>query len=226
MNPANNDSLVSPYLVSSMFTSRFHQHLNHLNDLAFNHTKLLKEMMEKRSFAPNDLAEQRKRSFPEMESAKIDSQSNKRPRKQSNPQQLPRSDEDASKDETATEPTAPPISMEKIFETFQKEFLNASPFGMKRFFPSPLPPLPLVPPALPGLFPPLPNFSSFPRLALPTQHTYPPFHFAAAKKRRTKVGPFLAKSILDPSCSHLGDGYTIVTACTNEVSSSRAHECQ
>lgn len=45
------------------FQARFQQHLNHLNDLAFNHTKMLKEMMEKSS-TPDDLINKtnRKRS--------------------------------------------------------------------------------------------------------------------------------------------------------------------
>ena len=36
-------------LPSAVFNSRYHQHLNHLNDMAFTHTKILQEIIEKRS---------------------------------------------------------------------------------------------------------------------------------------------------------------------------------
>ncbi|CAF4313917.1 unnamed protein product, partial [Rotaria magnacalcarata] len=50
MNPSTNNNTntaFSPYLLS-----RFHQHLNHLNDMAFAHTKILQEIIEKRSVEP------------------------------------------------------------------------------------------------------------------------------------------------------------------------------
>ncbi|CAF1126138.1 unnamed protein product [Rotaria sp. Silwood1] len=37
------------YLLPSVFNPRYHQHLNHLNDMAFTHTKMLQELIEKRS---------------------------------------------------------------------------------------------------------------------------------------------------------------------------------
>lgn len=191
MNPSSNDSVVSPYVLSSIFTSRYHQHLNHLNDLAFNHTKLLQEMMEKRPFELADPSDQRKRSFPETESSKSDAQTNKRSRKQSNPQQLLRSDQELAKDENQLEPAShpppppplpPPISLERLFETFQKEFFAASSLGVKRFLPASPTLLPIFPPHS------MPPFPPFARLFHPNPNAYPPpFHFATAKKRRTKV---------------------------------------
>ena len=44
-NPSN--AFLFPSIAPSIFHSRFQQHLNHLNDMAFNHTKFLKEMLEK-----------------------------------------------------------------------------------------------------------------------------------------------------------------------------------
>ena len=46
MNPSAN---FSSYLLPSVFNPRYHQHLNHLNDMAFTHTKMLQEIIEKRS---------------------------------------------------------------------------------------------------------------------------------------------------------------------------------
>ena len=46
MNPPAN---FSSYLLPSVFNPRYHQHLNHLNDMAFTHTKMLQEIIEKRS---------------------------------------------------------------------------------------------------------------------------------------------------------------------------------
>lgn len=46
MNPAAN---FSSYLLPSVFNPRYHQHLNHLNDMAFTHTKMLQDIIEKRS---------------------------------------------------------------------------------------------------------------------------------------------------------------------------------
>ncbi|UJR31155.1 hypothetical protein I4U23_018662 [Adineta vaga] len=46
MNPSTN---FSSYLLPSVFNPRYHQHLNHLNDMAFTHTKMLQEIIEKRS---------------------------------------------------------------------------------------------------------------------------------------------------------------------------------
>ncbi|CAF0778638.1 unnamed protein product [Adineta steineri] len=46
MNPSTN---FSSYLLPSVFDPRYHQHLNHLNDMAFTHTKMLQEIIEKRS---------------------------------------------------------------------------------------------------------------------------------------------------------------------------------
>lgn len=105
MNPPTN-SIFSPYLLS-----RFHQHLNHLNDMAFAHTKILQEIMEKHSNEPRtssssprgsissspssssstiDSIQQRKRSYLSMDDQqnKNENHLNKRPRKQSKPQQL------------------------------------------------------------------------------------------------------------------------------------------
>ncbi|CAF0832121.1 unnamed protein product [Rotaria sordida] len=116
MNPStstnnnNPNTVFSPYLLS-----RFHQHLNHLNDMAFTHTKILQEIIEKHSNEPmtssssrgsissssstttNDSIQQqqqqqsqRKRSYPcnDNHEIKNDNHLNKRPRKQSKPQQL------------------------------------------------------------------------------------------------------------------------------------------
>ncbi|CAF5157384.1 unnamed protein product, partial [Rotaria magnacalcarata] len=47
MNPSTAN--FSPYLLSSVFNPRYHQHLNHLNDMAFTHTKMLQEIIDKRS---------------------------------------------------------------------------------------------------------------------------------------------------------------------------------
>lgn len=101
----NNPSALSPYLLS-----RFHQHLNHLNDMAFAHTKILQEIIEKRSNEPMtssphgsisssspssssstvDSLQQRKRSHPcnDNHQMKNENHLHKRPRKQSKPQQL------------------------------------------------------------------------------------------------------------------------------------------
>jgi hypothetical protein len=100
----NNNTSFSPYLLS-----RFHQHLNHLNDMAFTHTKILQEIIEKRSNEPItssphgsissspssssstvDSIQQRKRSYPCNDNHEIKNENhlNKRPRKQSKPQQL------------------------------------------------------------------------------------------------------------------------------------------
>lgn len=46
MNPPTN---FSSYLLPSVFNPRYHQHLSHLNDMAFTHTKMLQEIIEKRS---------------------------------------------------------------------------------------------------------------------------------------------------------------------------------
>jgi hypothetical protein len=95
----------SPYLLS-----RFHQHLNHLNDMAYTHTKILQEIIEKRSNEPiissphgsissspssssstiDSNHQQRKRSYPanDHHERKNENHVNKRPRKQSKPQQL------------------------------------------------------------------------------------------------------------------------------------------
>lgn len=102
-----NNATFSPYLLS-----RFHQHLNHLNDMAFTHTKILQEIIEKRSNEPittsphgsissssstssssttNDSNKQRKRSYPcndDNSDIKNENHLNKRPRKQSKPQQF------------------------------------------------------------------------------------------------------------------------------------------
>ncbi len=107
MNSSNNNdnnTSFSPYLLS-----RFHQHLNHLNDVAFTHTKILQEIMEKRSNEPIissphgsissspssssstiDSTKQRKRSYPCNDNHEIKNENhlNKRPRKQSKPQQF------------------------------------------------------------------------------------------------------------------------------------------
>ncbi|CAF0799704.1 unnamed protein product [Rotaria sp. Silwood1] len=118
MNPStsnnnnNTNTVFSPYLLS-----RFHQHLNHLNDMAFTHTKILQEIIEKRSNEPmtssprgsisstsssasssttigsiqqQQQQQQRKRSYPcnDNHEIKNDNHLNKRPRKQSKPQQL------------------------------------------------------------------------------------------------------------------------------------------
>ncbi|CAF3401475.1 unnamed protein product [Rotaria socialis] len=109
MNPStnnnnNNNAVFSPYLLS-----RFHQHLNHLNDMAFAHTKILQEIIEKRSVEPMTSSPrgsisssssstspsttdstQRKRSYPcsDNHESKHENHLNKRPRKQSKPQQL------------------------------------------------------------------------------------------------------------------------------------------
>ncbi|CAF3153247.1 unnamed protein product [Rotaria sp. Silwood2] len=47
MNPSTTN--FSSYLLPSVFNPRYHQHLNHLNDMAFTHTKMLQELIEKRS---------------------------------------------------------------------------------------------------------------------------------------------------------------------------------
>ena len=115
MNPAN--SLFPPYLLPSAFNTRYHQHLNHLNDMAFNHTKILQEMIEKRSVEPMassphgsissssssstttttlDSIQQRKRAFASLETMKDEAQANKRSRKQSKPQQVRPDDEEQS----------------------------------------------------------------------------------------------------------------------------------
>ena len=107
MNPTAN-SIFSPYLLS-----RFHQHLSHLNDMAFAHTKILQEIMEKHSNEPItssprgsmssssssssstvDSIQQRKRAYPSMDNHEMKNENhrNKRPRKQSKPQHLLQSD--------------------------------------------------------------------------------------------------------------------------------------
>lgn len=59
MNPPTN---FSSFLLPSVFNPRYHQHLTHLNDMAFNHTKMLQEIIEKRSIesstsaSPNSLS--------------------------------------------------------------------------------------------------------------------------------------------------------------------------
>ena len=230
MNPSNADSVVSPYILSSIFTSRYHQHLNHLNDLAFNHTKLLQEMMEKRPFEPAaDPSDQRKRSYAETELNKSDGQTNKRSRKQSNPQQVLRSDQDLGKDENRIEPAIPspalpppPISLERFFETFQKEFLAASSLGVKRFLPPSPSLLPLFPPH------PMPPFPPFTRLIHPNPHAYPPpFHFTAVKKRRTKVKSS-NRFIRSIFIFHwrLGHGHSHLTTCSFEIPSSASDQCE
>ncbi|CAF1266251.1 unnamed protein product [Rotaria sordida] len=47
MNPPTTN--FPSYLLPSVFNPRYHQHLNHLNDMAFTHTKMLQELIEKRS---------------------------------------------------------------------------------------------------------------------------------------------------------------------------------
>jgi hypothetical protein len=100
-----NSSTTNPTSFSPYLLSRFHQHLNHLNDMAFTHTKILQEIIEKRSNEPItssphgsvssspssssstiDSIHQRKRSYPCND--KNENHLNKRPRKQSKPQQL------------------------------------------------------------------------------------------------------------------------------------------
>ena len=109
MNPSTNNTIISPYLLSSVFNSRYHQHLNHLNDMAFTHTKILQEIMEKRSIEPMASSphgsissssstssstidsiqqQQRKRSYPCIDNNDIKHDNHKRPRKQSKPQQV------------------------------------------------------------------------------------------------------------------------------------------
>ncbi|CAF1082452.1 unnamed protein product [Adineta ricciae] len=103
----NNPTSFSPYLLS-----RFHPHLNHLNDMAFVHTKILQEIIEKRSSqslnssphgsvsssSPTSSSstaadshqqeQQRKRSYPCHDDQHDMKNENKRSRKQSKPQQL------------------------------------------------------------------------------------------------------------------------------------------
>ena len=111
MNPPTN-SIFSPYLLS-----RFHQHLNHLNDMAFAHTKILQEIMEKHSNEPipssprgsissspsssSSTIDSRKRSYPSMDEQQIKNENhlNKRPRKQSKPQHLLQAEQSSSSSE-------------------------------------------------------------------------------------------------------------------------------
>jgi hypothetical protein len=125
MNPStNNNTIYSPYLLSSVFNSRYHQHLNHLNDMAYTHTKILQDIIEKRSMEPmassphgsissssssssttTDSLPQRKRSYPSTDNNEIktDNHINKRPRKQSKPQQVVRIDNNENEQSASSE---------------------------------------------------------------------------------------------------------------------------
>ena len=109
-NPATTNP--PPYLLSSMFNTRYHQHLNHLNDMAFTHTKILQDIIDKRATEPAAVSPHgslssssssssassmhsqpsRKRAYPSPDETKGDSPTNKRPRKQSKPQHVTRVD--------------------------------------------------------------------------------------------------------------------------------------
>ncbi|UJR15526.1 hypothetical protein I4U23_002465 [Adineta vaga] len=113
MNSSTNNTNHHPSSFSPYLLSRFHQHLNHLNDMAFAHTKILQEMIEKRplqsihssphgsisSSSPTSTSsttvdsnqqqqQPRKRSYPCHDDQHEIKNENKRPRKQSKPQQL------------------------------------------------------------------------------------------------------------------------------------------
>ena len=106
-----NSSTTNPTTFSPYLLSRYHQHLNHLNDVAFTHTKILQEIIEKHSNEPitssphgsvssspssssstADSIQQRKRSYPCND--KNENHINKRPRKQSRPQKQKSSSSD------------------------------------------------------------------------------------------------------------------------------------
>ena len=110
-NPATTNA--SPYLLSSMFNTRYHQHLNHLNDMAFTHTKILQDIIDKRATEPTAVSPPgslssssssstssssmhsqtpRKRAYPRPDETKGDSPTSKRPRKQSQPRHVTRTD--------------------------------------------------------------------------------------------------------------------------------------
>jgi len=143
MNPPNNNTNntntgFSPYLLS-----RFHQHLNHLNDMAFTHTKILQEIIEKRSNEPiissphgsissspssssstNDSTQQRKRSYPCNDNHEIKNENhlNKRPRKQSKPQQLLKIDNNNPNEQsTSSEVDDEEEEMGEIIEPIKKQ---------------------------------------------------------------------------------------------------------
>jgi hypothetical protein len=133
----NNHTSFSPYLLS-----RFHQHLNHLNDMAFTHTKILQEIIEKRSNEPItssphgsissspssssstiDSIRQRKRSYPcnDNHDIKNENHLNKRPRKQSKPQQLLQIDKQKSSSEDEGEEEE---EMGEIIEPIEKQVFH------------------------------------------------------------------------------------------------------
>jgi hypothetical protein len=122
MNSSPNNHF-SPYLLS-----RFHQHLNHLNDMAFAHTKILQEIIEKRSIESSSLHgsitpspssssssptnDSRKRSYPH------DNHSNKRSRKQSKPQQVVKIEKPDPNDQSSEEEIGE-INEKQVFYSFQ-----------------------------------------------------------------------------------------------------------
>jgi hypothetical protein len=134
----NNNTILSPYLLS-----RFHQHLNHLNDMAFAHTKILQEIIEKRSIesmtssssphgsissSPSsssstiDSSQQRKRSYPCNDDNHEIKNENKRPRKQSKPQQLLKTEQ--NQNEQPSSLSEEEQEMGEINESIDKQVFN------------------------------------------------------------------------------------------------------
>lgn len=129
--------MFSPYLLS-----RFHQHLNHLNDMAFAHTKILQEIMEKRSNEPItssprgsmssssssssstiDSIQQQKRAFSSMDNHEIKNENhlNKRPRKQSKPQHLRQNEHSKVDEQSSSEEDEEEEEMGEIIEPMEKQ---------------------------------------------------------------------------------------------------------
>jgi hypothetical protein len=142
MNSSPNNHF-SPYLLS-----RFNQHLNHLNDMAFAHTKILQDMIEKRSMesmissphgsitsspssSSSTTIDSRKRSYPH--DNKNDNHLNKRPRKQSKPQQLLKIEktnpnEQSSEEEEEEEEEIGEINEKQVIYSFHSDLFFSSYF--------------------------------------------------------------------------------------------------
>ncbi|CAF1231525.1 unnamed protein product [Adineta steineri] len=150
----NNNTTFAPYLLT-----RFHQHLNHLNDMAFTHTKILQEIIEKRSIesslssphgsisssSPTSSSSitidsnqpQRKRSYPSHDDTHEIKNENKRPRKQSKPQQLVKIDQNQN-EQTSSTPSSSEDEEEEIGEINESiEKQNSLPIPSSTMLPFP-----------------------------------------------------------------------------------------
>ncbi|CAF1232885.1 unnamed protein product [Adineta steineri] len=155
----NNNTTLSPYLLT-----RFHQHLNHLNDMAFTHTKILQEIIEKRSIesittsslssphgsisssSPTSSSsitidsnqQQRKRSYPSHDDNHEIKNENKRPRKQPKPQQLVKIDQNQNEQTSSTPSSSSEDEEEEIGEINESiEKQNSLPIPSSTILPFP-----------------------------------------------------------------------------------------